>query len=75
MDVGLVQGVDKLNKTTQNGCGSVVTSAQIQGKQLTVHFRRQYKHDQEPAANWPQLLAIIDAATDFADQKVLLKKG
>ena len=70
-----VQGMDKLNKTTQNGCGSVVTSAQVQGNQLIVHFRRQYKHDQEPAGNWPQLLAILDACTDFADQKVLLKKG
>jgi hypothetical protein len=67
--------VDKLNKTLENGCGSVVTSAKVQGNQLVVHFRRQYKHDQEPVANWSQMLAIIDAATDFADQKVLLKKG
>jgi len=70
-----VQGMDKLNKTLENGCGSVVTSAKVQGNQLIVHFRRQYKHDQEPAASWPQMLAIIDASTDFADQKVLLKKG
>ncbi|MBN9382957.1 MAG: DUF3857 domain-containing protein [Chitinophagaceae bacterium] len=70
-----VQGVDKLNKTLDNDCGSVTTSAQIQGGQLMVHFRRIYKHDQEAADKWPQLLAIIDASTDFADQKVLLKKG
>jgi hypothetical protein len=70
-----VQGVDKLNKALNNDCGSVTTSAQVQGRQLTVHFRRIYKHDQEAADKWPQLLAIIDAATDFADQKVLLKKG
>lgn len=70
-----VQGVDKLNKTLNNDCGSVTTSAQVQGQQLMVHFRRIYKHDQETADKWPQLLAIIDAATDFADQKVLLKKG
>jgi len=70
-----VQGVDKLNKTLNNDCGSVTSSAQVQGNQLTVHFKRIYKHDQETADKWPQLLAIIDAATDFADQKVLLKKG
>jgi hypothetical protein len=70
-----VQGVDKLNKTLNNDCGSVATTAQIQGNQLTVHFKRIYKHDQEPAASWPWLLAIIDASTDFADQKLLLKKG
>ena len=70
-----VQGVDKLNKTLENDCGSVITSAKVQGGQLMVHFKRIYKHDQELADKWPQLLAIIDASTDFADQKVLLKKG
>lgn len=70
-----IQGVDKLNKTLDNDCGSVVTSAQVQGNQLMVHFKRTYKHDQESVNKWPQLLTIIDASTDFADQKVLLKKG
>ncbi|HTI11942.1 MAG TPA: hypothetical protein VL832_25385, partial [Puia sp.] len=70
-----VQGVDKLNKTLNNDCGSVITSAKVQGSQLVVHFQRVYKHDREPVGNWSQLLAIIDASTDFADQKVLLKKG
>lgn len=70
-----VQGMDKLNKTLDNDCGSVTTSAQVQGSQLMVHFKRIYKHAQEPADKWQQLLAIIDASADFADQKVLLKKG
>lgn len=70
-----VQGVDKLNKTLNNDCGSVITSAKVQGSQLVVHFQRVYKHDREPVGNWSQLLAIIDASTDFAGQKVLLKKG
>ena len=70
-----VQGVDKLNKTLNNDCGSVITSAKVQGSQLVLHFQRVYKHDREAAGNWSQLLAIIDASTDFADQKVLLKKG
>jgi len=70
-----IQGADKLNKTLDNDCGSVVTSAQVQGNQLMVHFKRTYKHDQESVNKWPQLLTIIDASADFADQKVLLKKG
>ncbi len=70
-----VQGMDKLNKTLDNDCGSITTSAQLQGNQLMVHFKRVYKHDQESVSKWPQLLAIIDASTEFAGQKVLLKKG
>ncbi|MHA4810426.1 DUF3857 domain-containing protein [Flavitalea flava] len=70
-----VQGADKLGKILENDCGSVTTSAQIQGNKLIVHFKRVYKHGIEPADKWPQLLAILDASTDFAGQKVLLKKG
>jgi hypothetical protein len=70
-----VQGVDKLNKTLDNDCGSVTSSAEVLNNKLLVHFKRTYKHDQEPVAKWPQLLAIIDASSDFAGQKVLLKKG
>jgi hypothetical protein len=71
----VVQGVDKLNKTVENECGSITSTAQIQGSQLIVHFKRIYKHNFEAAAKWPELLAIIDASMDFFDQKVLLKKG
>lgn len=70
-----VQGTDKLNKTLENECGSFTTTAQVKGNQLVVHFKRVYKHGTEQAVKWPQLLAIIDASTDFAGQKVLLKKG
>ncbi|HEY4110074.1 DUF3857 domain-containing protein [Puia sp.] len=70
-----VQGADKLNRTLENDCGSLTTAAKIEGGQLVLHFKRVYKHNEEPAAKWPQLLAILDASTEFAGQKVLLKKG
>ncbi|HEY4108885.1 hypothetical protein, partial [Puia sp.] len=70
-----VQGADKLNKTLDNDCGSLITAAKIEGGQLVLHFKRVYKHNEESAAKWPQLLAILDASTEFAGQKVLLKKG
>jgi hypothetical protein len=70
-----VQGADKLNKTVENECGTVTATAQLQGNQLLVHFKRVYKHNVEPTGKWPMLLALIDASADFAGQKVLLKKG
>lgn len=70
-----VVGADKLNKKLENECGSVLSVAEVKGNQLVVHFRRMYNNNQEAASKWPQLLAIIDAATDFSGTKVLLKKG
>ncbi|HXB92190.1 MAG TPA: DUF3857 domain-containing protein [Puia sp.] len=70
-----VVGADKLNKTVENDCGSLTTTAQLQGNQLVIHFKRVYRHNTETSDKWNQLLAIIDAASDFAGQKVLLKKG
>jgi hypothetical protein len=58
-----------------NDCGSLTTTARIQGNQLIVQYRRIYKHNFEGAVKWPELLAIIDAGNDFSGQKVLLKKG
>jgi len=70
-----VQGIDKLNRKVENECGSLVATAQVQGNQLVVHFKRVYRHNAESVAKWPDLLAIIDATAEFAEQKVLLKKG
>jgi hypothetical protein len=70
-----VMGVDKLNGKVSNGCGSVTTTARIQGNQLIIQYKRVYKHNFEGVAKWPELLAIIDAGNDFSGQKVLLKKG
>jgi hypothetical protein len=68
-------GVEKLNGKVANDCGSLTTTARIQGNQLIVQYRRTYKHNFEGAVKWPELLAIIDAGNDFSGQKVLLKKG
>jgi hypothetical protein len=70
-----VMGVEKLNGKVANDCGSLTTTARIQGNQLIVQYKRIYKHNFEGAAKWPELLAIIDAGNDFSGQKVLLKKS
>jgi len=70
-----VMGVEKLNGKVANACGSLTTTARIQGNQLIVQYKRVYKHNFEGAAKWPELLAIIDASNDFSGQKVLLKRG
>jgi hypothetical protein len=69
-----VEGVDALNKKVSNDCGSFVAAASVQGNQLIVHVQKEYAHHFEPASNWPKLLEFIDAASDFNNMKVLLKK-
>ncbi len=69
-----VEGVDALNKNIENECGLFTCKATVRGDQLLVAVKKEYAHNFEPAVNWPKMLAFIDAATDFGNAKVLLKK-
>ena len=69
------EGVDALNKKVVNECGGFTSTASMQGNQLTIHIIKEYSHHFEPAANWPKMLAFIDAAADFTNAKLLLKKN
>ncbi|MFY0253333.1 DUF3857 domain-containing protein [Chitinophaga sp. 30R24] len=68
-------GADKLNKEIDNESGSFTVQATVAPDKLKLHIRKAYKNNFEPVAKWNNLLQIIDAATDFYNQKVLLKKS
>jgi hypothetical protein len=70
-----VQGLDKLNSKVENGSGSFFTSAQVENNKLVIRYKRVYNHNYEETSRWPELLAILDASTNFSTQRVLLKKG
>jgi hypothetical protein len=69
-----VEGLEALNKKIVNECGSFSSSTSRQGNQVTIHIQKEYTHNFEPAANWPKMLEFIDAAADFNNAKLLLKK-
>ncbi len=69
-----VEGVEALNKSVENDCGSFKSTATVQGDKLTVTTVKEYTHAFEPAANWAKMLVFIDAAADFGTAKLLLKK-
>lgn len=82
LDIALVipkgytlEGADKLNRRIDNECGSFTVSATLEADKLTLHIRKVYKNSFEPVAKWGNLLQVIDVATDFGSQKVLLKKA
>ncbi|OYQ42922.1 DUF3857 domain-containing protein [Flavobacterium aurantiibacter] len=69
-----VKGLEKLNKKVENETGGFTSSATIQGSTLTVKTKRYYLHNYEAAMNWPKMLAFLDAAFQFSQEKILLKK-
>lgn len=69
-----VKGLDKLNANVSNATGGFVSTAVLNGNQLTVSVHKYYAHNFEKAADWPQMVAFLEAAYQFTQQKVLFKK-
>ncbi|RFS23961.1 DUF3857 domain-containing protein [Chitinophaga silvatica] len=70
-----LEGVDKLNKSVDNECASFTVTSTVADGKLQLKVRKVYKHNFEPVAKWESLLQVLDAAVDFGNQKLLLKKA
>ncbi|WP_055443976.1 DUF3857 domain-containing protein [Lacinutrix himadriensis] len=70
-----VQGLEKLNKNVENQTGGFSSEAIVNNNVLTIKTNKYYKNYFEPAANWPDMVAFLDEAYLFYDDKILLKKN
>ena len=70
-----VMGIEKLNKKVENETGKFTSTATIEGNQLTVKTVKEYKNYFEPNANWGKMVSFLDAAYQFTQEKILLKKS
>jgi hypothetical protein len=70
-----VSGLEKLNKKVENETGGFVSTAEIKGNQLVIKTLKYYKNYFEPNANWNKMIQFLDAAYQFTQEKVLLKKN
>jgi hypothetical protein len=70
-----VMGIEKLNKKVENETGKFVSTASITGNQLTIKTIKEYKNYFEPNANWTKMVSFLDAAYQFTQEKILLKKN
>jgi hypothetical protein len=70
-----VSGLDKLNKKVENSTGGFVSTAKIEGNKLIVTSYKYYSNYYEPNANWKNMITFLDAAYQFTQEKVLLKKN
>jgi len=70
-----VTGIEKLNKKVENETGKFTSTASIKGNQLTIRTIKEYKNYFEPNANWGKMVAFLEAAYQFTQEKILLKKN
>lgn len=70
-----VSGIDNLSQNVENATGGFKSSAVVNKNQLIVTIEKYYVNYYEPSTNWPQMVAFLDAAYQFTQSKILLKKG
>ena len=67
-------GISNLNMNIDNEAGSFAVQASVEGNQLKLLVKKLYKQTVVKKDNWGKLLQCIDAAFNFSQKKVLLKK-
>ena len=68
------EGIAALNKKVENETGYFTVDSSSTDKLITIKLKKYYLHNFEPASNWDKLLSFIDAANDWGNTKILLKK-
>ncbi|WP_410006323.1 hypothetical protein [Aequorivita nionensis] len=69
-----VSGHENLTSNIENETGGFTSKASIEGNKLVVDIQKFYKHNYEPNSNWQKMVAFLEAASQFTQSKILLKK-
>ncbi|WP_323789076.1 DUF3857 domain-containing protein [Psychroserpens sp.] len=69
-----VAGLDNLIKNVDNSTGAFISTAKIEDRTLIITTSKRYKNYYEPNSNWSKMIAFLDEANQFTNEKVLLKK-
>src|SRR5688572_28628972 len=69
-----VEGLENLNKKVENGTGGFISSAAVNGDQVTIKTRKFYAKNFYLAEEWKQIIPFLTAASEFYGAKILLKK-
>lgn len=70
-----VSGIEKLNVKVENETGSFISKAEIKDNKLIINSFKNYFNSYESNANWKKMIAFLDAAYQFSQEKILLKKN
>ncbi len=69
-----VVGLENMEQKVENETGGFVSTAQLEGQKLTIETHKYYLNIFEKAEKWPQMVAFLEAAYKFTQEKLLLKK-
>lgn len=69
-----VEGLENLNKEVKNSTGGFISTATVEGNVLKITSKKYYSGNYFEAAEWPKMVEFLNAAVDFTNAKVLLKK-
>jgi hypothetical protein len=69
-----VVGIQSLNTNIDNAVGTFAVQAAVEGNTLNILVKKHYKQTTVKKEDWPKLLEMLDAAYNFSQKKVLLKK-
>jgi hypothetical protein len=67
-------GLEKLNKKIENETGGFISSAVLEGNKLKIKTYKYYTDYFQPNKNWSKMVSFLDAAYQFTQEKILLKK-
>lgn len=64
----------KLQQHVSNTAGEFSSSAAVEGSQLRLKVTKRYNSSDYPVSQWQELLAVLDAADEFTNRQIVLKK-
>lgn len=67
-------GIQNLNMNIDNEAGTFAVQASVEADKLTLLVKKHYKQMTVKKENWSKLLEMLDAAFNFSQKKILLKK-
>jgi len=69
-----VVGVQNLEMNIDNEAGQFAVQASVEGQKLTMLVKKIYKQAVVKKEDWNKLVTMLDAAFNFSQKKILLKK-
>ena len=70
-----VVGLQNLNTNVENEAGQFAVQASIENNILTIMEKKIYKQAIVKKENWSKLIEMLDAAYNFSQKKILLRKS
>lgn len=70
-----LEGISELNFNVDNAAGSFISKARLEGDKLIVDTEKNYKKIHVKKEDWNQMIAFLDAAYNFTQKKVILKRA